>query len=135
MPPTSRTSSISKRSYVLYKDEFPQIQAIYRYCDEMNAEQWEQREREIERAFHPGFWQRFRRRSRNFMNLASESLSQAIGIIVGQVRPRAGRYITDASASYLGDLGKNIVGYVGTKYDPLLETVRWHPGGSRGDRG
>ena len=108
-------------SYVLYKDEFPQIQAIYRYCDEMNGEQWEQREREIERAFHPGFWQRFRRRSRNFMNLASESLSQAIGIIVGQVRPKAGRYITDASASYLGDLGKNIVGYVGTKYDPLLE--------------
>jgi len=108
-------------SYVLYKDEFPQIQAIYRYCDEMNSEQWERREREIERAFHPGFWQRLRRRSRNFMNLASESLSQAIGIIVGQVRPRAGRYITDASASYLGDLGKNIVGYVGTKYDPLLE--------------
>lgn len=108
-------------SYILYKDEFPQIQAIYRYCDEMNTGQWAKREEEIERAFHPGFWQRFRRRSRNFMNLASESLSQAIGIIVGQVRPRAGRYITDASASYLGDLGKNIVGYVGTKYDPLLE--------------
>ena len=108
-------------SYVLYRDEFPQIQAIYRYCDEMNTAQWEQREREMESTFHPGFWQRFRRRGRNFMNLASESLSQAIGIIVGQVRPRAGRYITDASASYLGDLGKNIVGYVGTKYDPLLE--------------
>ncbi len=87
----------------------------------MNTEQWEQREREVERAFHPGFWQRLRRRSRNFMNLASESLSQAIGIIIGQARPRAGRYITDASASYLGDLGKNIVGYVGTRYDPLLE--------------
>ena len=108
-------------SYVLYKDEFPQIQAIYRYYDEMNPEQWERREREMERAFHPGFWQRLRRRGRNFMSLASESLSQAIGIVVGQVRPRAGRYITDASASYLGDLGKNIVGYVGTKYDPLLE--------------
>jgi hypothetical protein len=108
-------------SYVLYRDEFPHIQAIYRYCDEMNTKQWERREREMERAFHPGFWQRLRRRSRNFMNLASESLSQAIGVVVGQVRPRAGRYITDASASYLGDLGKNIVGYVGTKYDPLLE--------------
>jgi len=108
-------------SYVVYKDEFPQIQAIYRYCDEMNPEQWERRERELEMAFHPGFRQRLRRRSRNFMNLASESLSQAIGIIVGQVRPRAGRYITDASATYLGNLGKNIVGYVGTKYDPLLE--------------
>jgi hypothetical protein len=108
-------------SYILYKDEFPQIQAIYRYCDELNTAQWERREREMERVFHPGFWQRLRRRSRNFMNLASDSLSQAIGVVVGQVRPRAGRYITDASASYLGALGKNIVGYVGTKYDPLLE--------------
>lgn len=108
-------------SYVLYKDEYPHLQAIYRYVDEMDAERWAERERELEQSFHPGFWQRFRRRSRNFLNLVSDSLGQAIAVIVGQVRGPAGRFITDASAKYLDDLGKNIIGYVGTKYDPLLE--------------
>jgi len=108
-------------SYILYREEFPQIQAIYRYVDEMDRTRWERRQQEMDWTYHPGFWQRLRRRSRNFLNMASESLGKAIGVIIGQVRAPAGRYITDASAGYLDEIGKNIIGYVGTKYDPLLE--------------
>jgi tetratricopeptide (TPR) repeat protein len=107
-------------SYILYKDEFPQIQAVYRYCDEMESRQWQRREQDLRRSFHPGFWQRLRRRSRNVVNLVSDSLGQAIGILVGQIQTST-QGLTAGSEDYISNVGKNIVGYVGTKYDPLLE--------------
>lgn len=106
-------------SYILYKDEFPHIQAIYRYCDEMGGAQWERRQRQLNSTFHPGLWRRLRRRTRNFLNLMSDSLVQAIGILVGQIQ--ASKRITAGSDQYLSRVSENIIGYVGTKYDPLLE--------------
>lgn len=107
-------------SYVLYKDEFPQIQAVYRYCDEMEPEQWARREQELRASFHPGLARRLRRRVRNVLNLMSDSLGQAIGILVGEIQSST-QTITAGSEDYLSQMGQNIIGYVGTKYDPLLE--------------
>lgn len=107
-------------SYILYKEEFSQIQAIYRYCDELDEAQQTRRERELEDSFHPGPWTRLRRRSRNFLNLISDSLNQAIGILVGQLQSST-KGMTAGSDEYLSHVGQNIVGYVGTRYDPLLE--------------
>jgi len=108
-------------SYILYKDEFPHIQAIYRYCDEMEPKQQARRQRDLQRSFHPSPWRRLRRRFRNFMSLTSDSLGQALSILIGQAKAPAGQFITDASEKYLNQLGKNVIGYVGTRYDPLLE--------------
>lgn len=108
-------------SYVLYKDEFPQLQAIYRYCDELGSEQWDRRAQDLQQSFHPGFGRRLRRRMRNMVNLALESASQAIGILVGQVQSSSSRGITSSGEDYLNVLSQNLVGYAGTSYDPLLE--------------
>lgn len=107
-------------SYIMYKDEFPQMQALYRYCDQMGGEQWERRQRELETSFHPTLLRRLERRARNFLNLVSDSLSQAIGILVGQIQSST-QAMSAGSEEYLSGLGANIIGYVGTKYDPLLE--------------
>jgi hypothetical protein len=108
-------------SYVLYKEEYPQIQAIYRYCDELGSEQWAKRARDLEESFHPGIGLRLRRRVRNVFNLAIESAGQAVGILVGQVHSSSSRGITSSGEDYLSALSQNLVGYVGTSYDPLLE--------------
>lgn len=107
-------------SFILYKEEFSQIQAIYRYCDELSEAQQSRREKELHHSFHPGLWSRLRRRSRNFLNLISDSLNQAIGILVGQIQSSS-QSMTAGSDDYLSQVGQSIVGYVGTKYDPLLE--------------
>jgi tetratricopeptide (TPR) repeat protein len=107
-------------SYVLYKDEFPQIQAVYRYLDEIDGDQWERRQREWQRTFHPGFWRRLQRHSRNSLNTVSDSLSQAIGILVGYAQTTT-RHLSAGSDEYLSKVSQSIIGYVGTKYDPLLE--------------
>jgi len=108
-------------SYIVYRDEYPKIQAIYRYCDQMQGREWERRQRELERSFHPDFWHRLLRRLRNVGSLVMDSMGQAIGILVGQVQSRSRHGITSSGEEYYAELSRSIVGYVGTSYDPLLE--------------
>jgi hypothetical protein len=107
-------------SYLLYKDEFPQIQAIYRYLDEMAGPQWKRRQRELQRTFHPRLWRRLQRHSRNFLNTMSDSLTQAVGIVIGYVQGST-KKLSSGSDQYLSKVSESIIGYAGTKYDPLLE--------------
>ena len=108
-------------TYLLYKDEFPQIQAIYRYCDAMDEDELQRRQAMIDKVFHPRPGARLRRRLRNFISLASDSLAQAIGVIVGSSKARGSKFVTEESQEYFTSLGSNLIGYAGTEYDPLLE--------------
>ncbi|MBX3001094.1 MAG: tetratricopeptide repeat protein [Caldilineaceae bacterium] len=108
-------------SYILYGDEYNQIQAIYRYVDELTPENRKKRERDIEQSFHPGPWEIGKRRLRAFIGTANDSFSEVFGMLVGRAKKPAGRYITDEGESYLNELGKNLIGHAGGLFDPLLE--------------
>jgi hypothetical protein len=108
-------------SYILYRDEYPKIQAIYRYCDQMQGRERERRQRELARTFHPGPWQRLKRHLGSLGSPVLDSLGQAIGALVGQVQARGRHGITFSGEEYYTELNKSVVGYVGTSYDPLLE--------------
>lgn len=108
-------------SYILYADEFSQIEAIYRYIDELDDKTRGQRRKELKWALHPGPIRRGFRHLRNFISLASESLSEVIGLIIGGLRKPAGRYITETGEVHLRQLGSTMIGSVGGGYDPLLE--------------
>ncbi len=108
-------------SYILYQEEYPQIQAIYRYSDQVHGKLWERRQRELEAVFHSGLWRHLRRRSRTFINLISDSLNQAIAILIGRIQGAGLKGVAAGSQEYLSQVGQNIIGYAGTKYDPLLE--------------
>lgn len=108
-------------SYILYGDEYNQIQAIYRYADELTPENRKKRQRDIDRSFHPGPLEIGKRRLRAFIGTANDSFSEVFGMLVGRAKKPAGRYITDEGESYLNQLGKNLIGHAGGLFDPLLE--------------
>lgn len=108
-------------SYILYREEFGDIQAIYRYADELDEESKRRREKDLKKSFHPGPLTRLMRSTRNFISLASESLSEVVGLVIGGLRRPAGRYITDTGEAHLKSLGSTFVGHAGHGYDPLLE--------------
>lgn len=108
-------------SYVLYTQEFGAIHAIYRYIDELDAKTRVRRRKDLDRSLHPRFLRRVARQIRNFISLASESLSEVIGLIIGGLRKPAGRYITEQSEVRLRELGTTFIGSVGSGYDPMLE--------------
>jgi tetratricopeptide (TPR) repeat protein len=108
-------------SYVLYTQEFGSIHAVYRYIDELDAKTRVRRRKDLDRSLHPRFLRRVARQIRNFISLASESLSEVVGLIIGGLRKPAGRYITEQSEVRLRELGTTFIGSVGSGYDPLLE--------------
>ncbi|GIV79533.1 MAG: hypothetical protein KatS3mg050_3927 [Litorilinea sp.] len=108
-------------SYILYGEEYGEIQAIFRYVDDLAEESRARRQRDLERSFHPGPLRRLGRGVRHFFNIAGESLSEMIGVLVGRLRKPAGRYITETGEAHLKSLGSEVIGQVGHVHDPLLE--------------
>lgn len=110
-------------SYVMYGSEFADIQAIYRYVDELSDGDKKRRERQLMRYFHPGPLVRLWRGMQHFFALASDSLTEVLGMIMGSLRKPAGRYITDASEAHLKQFSSTIVGSMGSTFDPLMERL------------
>lgn len=108
-------------SYIYYKDEYSDIQAIYRYARDLTEDLQKRRARSVEKSLHPGIFRRAMRSLRKFLSTASDSMSEALTLTLGRVRRKGTALITDTSQSYIKDIGKDIIGYVGTNYDPLLE--------------
>lgn len=108
-------------SYVLYGNEFSDIQALYRYVDELMPEERAQRQRDLEKYFHPGPIVRSIRTFQHFFSLAGESLTEVLGIVMGRLRKPAGRYIGDVSDAQFMRFSNAVVGSVGATFDPLLE--------------
>lgn len=108
-------------SYVLYKDEYDEIQAIYRYARDLTEELQKQRARSVAKSLHPGIFRRSTRGLRNFLSTASDSFSEALTLTLGRVRRRGAALMNDTSQTYIRGIGKDVIGYVGTSYDALLE--------------
>jgi hypothetical protein len=108
-------------SYVMYGSEFGEIQAIYRYVDDLSPEDLAQRTRDLKRYFHPGPLVRIARSAQHFFTLAGDSLTEVLGMVMGRLRKPAGRYIGEVTDDQFLRFSTAVVGSVGTTYDPLLE--------------
>lgn len=108
-------------SYLLYGDEYKDIQVIYRFVDQLTPENKRRREKDIRRSFHPGLIERSKRGVRKFVGTASESINEVLSVLVGRAKKPAGRYINDESEKSLYRLGENLIGHAGGVFDPLLE--------------
>ncbi len=108
-------------SYVFYADEYGDIQAMYRYVDQLTAEEKVRRTADRQRSFHPSLLRRMSRQLRHFIATANDSLSEVVGMLAGRLKRPAGRYIDDTGAAQLTTLGRSVIGSVGHLHDPLLE--------------
>ncbi|MCP4165537.1 MAG: hypothetical protein GY759_06550, partial [Chloroflexi bacterium] len=108
-------------SYILYQSEYENIQAIYRFADDLDEANRVRRTKQIKQWFNPGPLRLFMRKTRNFLSTASDSLNEVIGILVGRARKPAGQLMTDTSESYLKRFGGDLIGHAGHRHDPLLE--------------
>lgn len=108
-------------SYVFYSSEYADLQAIYRFVDEMEAGQRERRARDVERSFHPTPLRRLARTIRNVVSTATAALNEVFGVLVGRMKKPAGAYISDKGELYLNKLGQSILSQTTAAYDPLIE--------------
>ena len=100
-------------SYILYGNEFEQIQTIFRYADDLSSEKQKQRAKAIKQSFHLRPLHKLGRKMRNFVSTASASLNDILGMAIGRARKPAGRFIDENSETHLKQLGDSVIGHVG----------------------
>ncbi len=109
-------------SYILYKDQYSSIHAMYRYVEDIPSDQMLRRSREIESLQKQVLAKLLWRKIRNIFNTLKDAVAETFSIILGKVKSgKVGAITTKTGTDKMEQIGKNIIGYSGTTFDPLLE--------------
>jgi hypothetical protein len=109
-------------SYILYKYEYPNIQAVIRFHDDLSDEHKLEREKELKRTYHPGLWRRLKRKTLNFFRTVRDSIAEIINLVISQAKKTTptGR-VLGTQDKYVTQMKQELMDSVGTSFEPLLE--------------
>ena len=111
-----------ERSVLFYKDQFPNIHAIYRYPLGLSPEQRERRAEDLRRTVNPSLGRRVARTLRNWVSMVRDSVLQALSLVIGMAKTRTrGAAVLAGQEEGIRSLSNEIIGYTGNAFDPLLE--------------
>ncbi len=114
-------------SYILYKYEYPQIQAIIRYHDELSEKGKLERQKVLDKTYHPQKWTRTKRKIQNIFKTINDSIKEVLGLIMThfqKVGPAAS--VLKTQDKYVKKIKQDIVESVGTAHEPLIEKYIGH---------
>ena len=114
-------------SYILYKYEYPNIQALIRYHDKLTEKGRRQREKELKQTYHPRLLRRMKRKVQNVFKAVRDSFAEVINLLISRAKKTSG--IGGALTSqdkYVSQMKAELMGTVGTSYEPLLERYVGH---------
>ncbi len=113
--------------YILYKYEYPRIGVVVRYHDELSERNKKAREKELKRTYHPGFWRRQKRRTLNVFRTVRDSVVEIVNLLISQAKKAtpAGKVLTSQD-KYVSQMKQELMGSVGTSFEPLLERYIGH---------
>jgi hypothetical protein len=80
------------------------------------------RQKELKRTYHPGLLRRLKRRIKNVFKTVRDSVVEVVNLIMSQAKKAtpAGRMLTSQD-KYVSQMRQELMGSVGTSYEPLLE--------------
>lgn len=115
-------SGHDETSYILYKQEYPNIQALIRYHDELNERRKKKRKKELKRTYHPRALRRLKRRIQNLFKTVKDSVMDVVNLLIGQAKRAtpAGATLTSQD-KYVSQIKQELMGSMGTSFEPLLE--------------
>lgn len=113
---------IAYRSYLLYKNEYPEIQALVRYFQELSETGKKEREKEIEKTFQPSRWRKMLRSIGNFFKIIKDSVIEIANLLTNHISKTTPVGMTLGSQDKQVSKMKNeLYGFIETSYEPLLE--------------
>lgn len=109
-------------SYILYKYEYPNIVALIRFHDELSERNKNKRQKELKRTYHPTLWRRAKRKIQNIFKTVRDSVMEVINLLITQAKKAtpAGTILASQD-KYVSQVKQDLMGSVGTSYEPLLE--------------
>jgi len=117
-----------EKSFMLYKSEYPNIQALIRYHDELDKKNKKHRDKELKRVYHPSLLRRLKRKIQNIFKTVRDSVMEVVNLLIGQAKKAAtpaGSILTSQD-KYVSQLKQELLGSAGTSYEPLLERYIGH---------
>ncbi len=109
-----------KTSVILFKSQLDDIQAIYRYHDELSQSNKEKRQLEILRTYHPGLHRQSARALRSLLNIFRDALNESIGFVISSVKEKS--TVIKTQDKRLTKIGETVVGATTSNaYEPILE--------------
>ena len=112
----------NEKSFLMYKNEFDQIQAFARFHDDLSDTEKKKRLKQLKRTYHPGILRRSKRKIINSFKTIRDSIIEVVNLIVAraQTATPAGDVIKSQD-KYVNKMKSEMFGAVGTSYEPLLE--------------
>jgi small nuclear ribonucleoprotein (snRNP)-like protein len=109
-------------SYILYKYEYPNVAALIRYHDQLSERNKKAREKELKRTYHPTLLRRLQRKIANVFKTVRDSVMEVVNLLISQAKKAtpAGAVLTSQD-KYVSQMKQELMGSVGTSYEPLLE--------------
>jgi len=109
-------------SFLLYKNEFPDIQAVVRYHRDLTEAGKELRKKDFQRTFQPSRWRRIRRSILNFLKIIKDAVIEIINMMTSHLSKTTpvGAAIS-SNDSQVNKMKNEVYGLVETSYEPLLE--------------
>ncbi|MBC8218583.1 MAG: hypothetical protein H8E73_08970 [Planctomycetes bacterium] len=114
-------------SYLLYKHEYPIIGAVIRFHDDLSEHNKTEREKELKRTYHPGWWRRRKRKTLNIFRTVRDSVVEIVNLLISQAKKAspAGKVLTSQD-KYVSQMKQELMGSAGTSFEPLLERYIGH---------
>ncbi len=108
-------------SYLLFKHEFPQIQAVIRYHDELSKEGKKARNRELKKTYKPSVFRKMSRKFHNILKTLKDSLSEIANTMFSQFKKTRTGSMFKTHDKYVKQINTDLLESVGSAYEPLLE--------------
>jgi len=109
-------------SYILYKNEFPNIAALICFHDELGEQNKKKRQIELKKAYHPTLLRRMKRKTLNVFRTLRDSVMEVVNLLISQAKKAtpAGAVLSSQD-KYVSRMKQDLIGSAGTSYEPLLE--------------
>lgn len=116
----SATPPPLEASYIHYAVEYTDLQAIYRDIEGLNETERRRRREDLQRSFEPDAKAKRHLRFQGWSNRIGDTISDAVAAVAE--RPEPLRVVKNSQSAGPQPTSRNqLIGYMGNRYDPLIE--------------
>ena len=109
-------------SYIIYKSEYPKMQALWRFHDELSDKGKVTRAAILEKTYHPKPTRVMLRKTANIFKTLRDAVVEIVNLFINRAKKAgpAGGVIT-SQEKHVTKMKSEMIGAAGTSYEPLLE--------------
>ena len=107
----------SATSFLLYKQEYQEVEGLFRFHDDLTEDKQKVRRRSVNAVISKRWYLVFGRLISNFLNTFRDAINESMGLLLTRVRGQS----LASSDAHMKQLSTTATSLLGQAYDPILE--------------